>query len=90
MKKVILNFDGKKTKEQIHSHIAQAMALPDHYGHNADALYDCLTEISEPTCIGIYNADVSNGYLATITEVMKDAEADNQNLCVFFAQQYLN
>lgn len=26
--------------------IAQAMTFPDHFGHNLDALYDCLTDLS--------------------------------------------
>lgn len=90
MRKVILDFDGRQTSEQIHQHLAEALHLPEHYGRNADALYDCLTEIGEPTCIAVYNADISNGYISVIAEVMRDAECDNNNICVVFAQQYLN
>lgn len=32
------------TAEQFHSTMAQALSLPEHYGHNLDALFDCLTE----------------------------------------------
>lgn len=32
------------TAEQFHSTLAQVLSLPDYYGHNLDALFDCLTE----------------------------------------------
>ena len=32
-----------------HDHLAQRLALPEWYGRNLDALYDCLTEIGAET-----------------------------------------
>ncbi len=58
MRKVILNFceltSGESvSRREFHEYIAGKMGFPDYYGHNLDALYDCLTDICEPTAIGI-------------------------------------
>ncbi len=58
MKKIILDLGGllaaaAPTRRDIHSYIAAQMHFPDYYGHNLDALYDCLTDIAEPTAVGI-------------------------------------
>jgi len=90
MRKYILDFDGKTTREQIHEHLAQVLQLPAHYGHNLDALYDCLSEIAEPTCIGVYNVDASNGYMDALAGMLGDINDENPNVAVFFAQKWLN
>lgn len=58
MKKITLDFGGLTsaaalTRREIHEYIAEKMAFPEYYGHNLDALYDCLTDITEPTAVGI-------------------------------------
>ena len=58
MRKVTLDFGGPVsaaglTRREIHEYIAEKMAFPEYYGHNLDALYDCLTDISEPTAVGL-------------------------------------
>lgn len=89
MRKIVIDLAGMRTPEQIHPYIAAQMGLPDYYGKNLDALFDCLTEIAEPTCIGVYNMDVSQAYMLGLADVLRDADADNPNLCVIFAQQWL-
>lgn len=43
MREVIL--DGRKIDDehQLHAVLQEALDLPDYYGHNLDALWDCLT-----------------------------------------------
>ena len=41
-----MQLDGKLIKQQGHDYIMEALNLPDYYGKNLDALYDCLCEIS--------------------------------------------
>lgn len=58
MRKITLDFGGPisaaaLTRREIHEYIAEKMAFPEYYGHNLDALYDCLTDITEPTAVGI-------------------------------------
>lgn len=52
-----------------------------YYGKNLDALYDCLTSISEPLSVTIYNydslKDEEKVYLYKIIEVINDVENVN-------------
>ena len=34
-----------KTRETAHTYLKEILHLPDYYGRNLDALYDCLCEI---------------------------------------------
>ena len=51
MKKVVLDFNGLDSKEEIQEYLAEKMKFPFYYGRNLDALYDCLTDICEPVAI---------------------------------------
>ena len=54
-----MQLDGKLIKEEGHDYLMRALNLPDYYGRNLDALYDCLTEIE---CdIELVNADDVDG-----------------------------
>ncbi len=58
MRKITLDFGDAASvaalsRREIHEYIAEKMAFPDYYGHNLDALYDCLTDITEPTAVGL-------------------------------------
>lgn len=72
-------------KELIHEYIAKSMDFPDYYGKNLDALYDCLTDIDEPTAVGFFvpvpdDDDLSIDfmiYLDRVKKVFMDAERDN-------------
>lgn len=55
MKYIIL--DGKKIKEESHDYLIRKLDLPDYYGRNLDALYDCLTDIGVETQIELINSD---------------------------------
>ena len=87
IKKVILDFNGAETKEEIHGILKRELDLPDHYGNNLDALYDCLTDIHEDTAIGFYwteDDSLISGYLRRAQLVFADAEEENGHLAVFF------
>lgn len=47
MAEVVL--DGREIAviDEVHDRFAQALELPEHYGRNLDALFDCLTELRE-------------------------------------------
>ena len=80
MKTYILNFDNKETAESLHNYLAKMLDLPTHYGHNLDALYDCLTAFTAATNITIANIDESNSLHCRTLEVFRDAAAANPKL----------
>ena len=69
---------------EFHRTLAEVLAFPDWYGHNLDALYDCLTELDPPAHLILENwnddADFTPGFKA----VFLDAQLDNQDFSVSF------
>lgn len=91
MRKVVLDFNGLDSKEEIQEYLAKRMNFPFYYGRNLDALYDCLTDISEPMAIALNMSDSREDnpleiYLDKLYRTFKDAEQDNRNLAVFFGK----
>ena len=59
MKTITLDLERMTSVPALHKYLRSALALPVYYGANLDALYDCLTEIAEPTQI-IVPADITD------------------------------
>lgn len=89
MEKILLDFNLIKTQEQVQDYLALQFDFPEHYGKNLDALYDMLTERTADTCVGIFGTDreedALSSYLKRVKKVFRDAEADNEHLCVIFS-----
>lgn len=47
MKAITIDCTNLETPAAIHARLAEVLAFPKWYGHNLDALYDCLSEIDE-------------------------------------------
>lgn len=96
MRKIELNFNIPHTRTQLHEYLKDKLDFPDYYGRNLDALYDCLTEICEPTAIGLYFAYTDYDeedhdlvyYFDKVKKVFRDAEEDNDALAVFIFERY--
>ncbi len=86
MRKIILDFHTTETKEEVQEYLAMKLDLPDYYGMNLDALYDCLTEMTDDICIAIFEPAEGRqelgSYLERVKLVMRDAEEENPHLCV--------
>ena len=72
-----MQLDGKLIKKDGHDYLMEALNLPDYYGKNLDALYDCLCEIGVETEIVLINSEeVSKDLIDTFI----DASAENELL----------
>ena len=86
MRKIEIDLRDFESIEEMHDRIAAAMAFPSYYGRNLDALYDCLTDIAEDTCVAVYGpADEERADFARRVQLtFEDAEEENDHLCAFF------
>jgi len=49
MKTITIDCTHIETPAVLHQQLADAFSFPEWYGHNLDALYDCLSEVAEET-----------------------------------------
>ena len=76
MKSLTIFVDGRQYASARDMHLALKMLLnlPEHYGCNADALYDCLSERREPANLVVMND--GEGEVATALAKVKRVFAD--------------
>lgn len=77
-----------KTMKEFHNRISQELHFPEYYGKNLDALYDCLTDISEDTTVTVTHAlewfQALGKDAITAVRVMQDASQLNPNFHFYF------
>ena len=79
MKSVILDAKKMLEKEQMHEYLAKKFDLPEYYGKNIDALFDCLCEINEPTLIKLKNESaLDDGMKKSLVELFHDVCNENE------------
>ena len=83
MKVVILDGTTAPTKEALHQHLARELAFPDWYGGNLDALFDCMTAVSEEVTLTLDEtalAEALGPYVQRVGKVLARAAEKNPNL----------
>ena len=55
MKTITIDCTPIETPAVLHELLAEKLQFPDYYGHNLDALYDCLTELEAETQLILTN-----------------------------------
>ncbi len=55
MKEIVIDCNGITEKEGLHRLFADTLSLPEWCADNLDALYDCLTDLEEPTHVILRN-----------------------------------
>ena len=79
MKSVILDAKKMLKKEKMHEYFAKKFDLPEYYGKNLDALFDCLCEINEPTLIKLKNENtLDDGTKESLAALFLDVCAENE------------
>lgn len=82
----MITLDAAMLRERLpaHDYLKEALALPDYYGKNLDALYDCLTELGE-TEIRFVNLDAAgDSYFSRVLSVFQEAREENPRLHLSF------
>ena len=61
-------------RDKAHDYLKELFSLPDYYGRNLDALYDCLTDLDR-VFVGLWNANaiMSSDYGRKIVETIAEA-----------------
>ena len=83
-----IDLSNVTTKSELHDILAKELPLPEHYGHNLDALYDVLTETTEAWNIIIYNTSTMEqenpDYLNRLKKLTSRAQKESGNLKIRF------
>ena len=91
-RRLTLNAKRMATREDAHAHIKARLRLPGWYGHNLDALNDCLGEINRPTRIIVRFApslrESLGDYGTKILDVLERAAEENPNLQISFRERF--
>lgn len=86
MKTITISCSLMISREQTHDLLCAELSLPEYYGRNLDALHDCLTAISEPTCLRFENVSDARerlgGFARGLFRVLEDSAEENPCLCV--------
>ena len=81
---VILDGNLILDREMLHDVLAEELHLPEWYGRNLDALYDCLTDVREETRITLRNRDALEEHLGSyghrLMRLLEDVTLDNPNV----------
>jgi ribonuclease inhibitor len=80
MKQCIVDCSAVRNPEEFHDYLVEVLTLPDWYGTNLDALYDCLTSITEETHITLVHFDQLEDMYAGFRDVFEDAAGSNPRI----------
>lgn len=82
MRRIILDAEKMTSLPVLHKYLQKALALPEHYGMNLDALADCLGEMAVETELVVPAKVQEEAYLGWYGEqllaVFRDAAEENE------------
>lgn len=77
MKEIILDFAGINSLWKLHEYFKKVFQLPDYYGNNMDALWDCLhCSFEFPTTIVLKNIEKILSEMREAVEIMLELFRD--------------
>ncbi len=57
MAEIVLDGLDLQSLEEVHDRFARVLDLPEWYGRNLDALFDCLTDLGEPVTVRLLHQE---------------------------------
>lgn len=89
MNYITLDFDGIKSLWTLHEYFKEVFNLPDYYGHNMDALWDCLNcSFESPITIVLKNIEKlppeMNKAVKIMLELFDDLQRENKEMTIQF------
>lgn len=78
---VILDASRMDSRKKAHTYLAETLGFPEYYGHNLDALHDCLTELTDTT-VEFINIPEEQTYFTKVLRVFRDAARRNDGLTI--------
>lgn len=87
MNVIALDFSGVDSLRSLHAYLKEAFHLPDYYGRNMDALWDCLhCAFDEPTVIILRNVSGMPKELERTAKILlrlfRELEREERNVTV--------
>lgn len=70
--------------KQLHRRLARFLDFPEWYGHNLDALFDCMTELPSPTRLFLSKWDHDQPWSTGFEAVLTDAQESCPELTVIY------
>ena len=88
MRKLTLLCEPLGDLHELHVTMKELLSFPEYYGENFDAMFDCLTDICEPTRLEVRDLKKSGlGAAARVfRQVLLDADESNPNFHVKFTK----
>lgn len=80
-----LDFNEMTDRDTAHDYLRSQLPLPDWYGNNLDALYDCVTEWQDVELLLLHTQSV-DGYSKQILHVLTDAAEENPSVVLTIAE----
>ncbi|MGN0165680.1 MAG: barstar family protein [Lachnospiraceae bacterium] len=80
MRKIVLDGNFMKTREEMHDYLKKEFDLPYYYARNLDSLYQILLKEDDPVSIEMHNKDsIALGYGDALELLLKDLASKNLN-----------
>ena len=87
MRSITVDFQQLVETGQGHAYLAQTLSLPDWYGANLDALYDCMTEPMPDTVLRLEHTNQASAFGCAVLRVLRDASSENHTLTLLFCSE---